>query len=82
MPQATTAEKFAAFGKWRNLHFSHAVRDAVAKGVRYAGMGREHLKYLIAEGLPAKSRGYDMVAKDLTDFETLTKNLAATAKNP
>ena len=54
MPQGTTAEKSAAFGKWRDLHFSHAVRDAVAKGVRYAGMGREHLKYLIAEGLPGQ----------------------------
>ena len=82
MPRGTAAEKGAAFGKWRNLHFSHAVADAVARGVRYIGMGRDHLDYLNAEGLPAKSRGYDMVAKDLTDFRTLTNNLKSSAKSP
>ena len=41
-------------------------------------MGREHLDYLKAEGLPAESRGYDMVAKDLIDFQTLTDNLKRT----
>jgi hypothetical protein len=82
MPRKTADEQNKAFGKWRNLHFSHAVRDAVGRGVRYAGMGREHLKYLIAEGLPAKSKSFDMVAKDLTDFETLTKTRAASAKSP
>ena len=82
MPKGSSADQMAAFGKWRNFHFSHAVRDAAAKGVRYAGMGLEHLKYLRAEGLPPKSADYDMVAKNLIDFETLTKNLAASAKSP
>ncbi|GAA3631782.1 hypothetical protein [Microlunatus ginsengisoli] len=80
MPRGTPDQKGAMFGKWRNLYFSHAVRDAVARGVRYVGMGREHLDYLKAEGLPAQSRGYDMVAKDLNDFATLTNNLKSSAK--
>ena len=82
LPKGSSADQMAAFSKWRNLHFSHAVRDAAARGVRYAGMGLEHLKYLRAEGLPAKSADYDMVGKNLNDFETLTKNLAASAKSP
>jgi len=82
MPRGTDEEKAAAFGTWRNLYFSHATRAAVARGVRYVGMGRAHLDYLKAEGLPAGSRGYDMVAKDLIDFQTLTDNLKRTARNP
>ncbi|MGW0432895.1 hypothetical protein ACWDV4_10165 [Micromonospora sp. NPDC003197] len=83
MPKASGDEREEVFGKWRNLHFSHAVRDAAQRGVRYAGMGRFHLDYLMAEGLPPNSRGYDMSGKDLADFETLTKNLAASAtKSP
>ena len=82
MPRGTSEEKAAAFGTWRNLYFSHATRAAVARGVRYVGMGRAHLDYLKAEGLPAGSRGYDMVAKDLIDFQTLTDNLKRTARNP
>lgn len=82
MPQGKSSEQQAVFDKWRNLHFSHAVRDAAKRGVRYAGMGRFHLDYLTAEGLPPNSRGYDMSGKDLADFEALSKNMAATAKSP
>jgi hypothetical protein len=82
LPRGTETERGAAFGKWRNLYFSHAVRDAVARGVRYAGMGLNHLDYLKAEGLPPKSRAYDMAATDLSDFQTLTNNLKNTAKSP
>jgi hypothetical protein len=81
MPSTTRGDKGKVFALSRNLHFSHAVRDAVGRGVRYAGMGNEHLKYLTREGLPPKSRGYDMTAKDLVDFETLTQNLKSTAKS-
>jgi hypothetical protein len=82
MPRGTAAQQGTAFAAWRNLHFSHTTRAAVARGVRYVGMGREHLTYLKDEGLPRGSRGYDMVAKDLIDFETLTTNLKNTARNP
>jgi hypothetical protein len=81
-PQTTDADKKAVFAKWRNLHFSHAVRDAAQRGVRYAGMGMAHLTYLNNEGLPPNSQGYDMAGKEIADFETLTKNLAASVKSP
>lgn len=80
MKKGSETEKSALFSKWRNLHFLHAVRGAAARGVRYAGMGREHLKYLIGEGLPPNSHPYDMHGKELADFELLTKNLATSAK--
>jgi hypothetical protein len=80
MPHDTQGEKRMTFGKWRNLHFSHAVWDAVERGVRYAGMGNNHLEYLTREGLPPNSRGYDMTSGDLADFQAHTERLAATPK--
>jgi hypothetical protein len=80
MPRDTQFEKRETFGKWRNLHFSHAVVDAVGRGVRYAGMGNEHLRYLTREGLPANSRGYDMTGGDLAAFRARTEELASTPK--
>ncbi len=70
------------FSKWRNLHFSHAVRKAVERGVRYAGMGNLHLKYLLDEGLPPGSQPHDMTGKALAEFEALTKKLASSVKSP
>jgi hypothetical protein len=72
----------AIFSKWRNLHFSHAVWDAVKRGVRYAGMGRLHLDYLVAEGIPPNSHPYDMTGKELAEFEALTNRLASSVKSP
>jgi hypothetical protein len=80
MKRGSAAEKQAVFDKWRNLHFSHAVRDAAARGVRYAGMGKLHLDYLVAEGIPGGSRTFDMTGAYLANAELLTKNLAASAK--
>ena len=80
MKKGSNSEKQGVFDKWRNLHFSHAVRDAAKRGVRYAGMGRAHMDYLIAEGIPANSRTYDMTGKDIADYDQLTKNLAASVK--
>lgn len=79
MKTGTQAEQSAMFSKWRDLHFSHAVKEATARGVRYAGMGKNHMDFLIAEGLPAGSRTYDMTAAGLAAFELLTKNRAASA---
>jgi hypothetical protein len=75
-------ENEAIFSKWRNLHFSHAVWDAVKRGVRYAGMGRLHLDYLVAEGIPPNSHPYDMTGKELAEFEALTNRLASSVKSP
>jgi hypothetical protein len=82
MKSGTDVEKMKVFGKWRNLHFSHAVRDAAKRGVRYAGMGYNHLKYLLSEGLPPNSKPYDMQGADIDKFEALTKKLAAKAAKP
>jgi hypothetical protein len=59
MDKDTLGEQGEVFDEWRNLHFTHAVTDAVARGVRYAGMGRNHLVYLRDKGLPpAPTRGH------------------------
>jgi hypothetical protein len=80
MPRATTAQKVALFSVWRDMEFAHAVRAAVARGVRYAGMGLLHLNALQAEGLPKGSHGFDMVGLDLATFKTQTDTLAGKAK--
>lgn len=80
MKSATRDEKQEVFAKWRNLHFSRAVKDAVGRGVRYAGMGRAHLDYLRAEGLPANSHPHDITGQGIAAAELLTKNLAASVK--
>jgi len=80
MPQAKVGQMGAMFAVWRDMEFSHAVRAAVARGVRYAGMGLLHLVALRAEGLPPGSQGFDMDSLDITAFETRTQDLAAKAK--
>ena len=82
MPRATTAQKSALFAVWRDMEFSHAVRAAVARGVRYAGMGLLHLTALQAAGLPPNSRGYDMDGLDLAAFQARTQDLASRVKPP
>jgi hypothetical protein len=61
MPKDMVWEQGDVFGEWRNLHFAHAVQNAVARGVRYAGMGRAHLVYLEDKSLPNNSYAWDMV---------------------
>jgi hypothetical protein len=82
MPRATAEQKGALFAVWRDMEFSHAVRAAVARGVRYAGMGQLHLAALQAEGLPPNSHAFDMQGLDLADFKTKTDRLAGKAKPP
>jgi hypothetical protein len=82
MDKDTLGEQSDVLDEWRNLHFMHALADAVARGVRYAGMGRNHLVYLEDKGLPAGSHAWDMVGQDIADFEFLTKILAASAQSP
>jgi hypothetical protein len=82
MPRGDQDEKEEVFGKWRNLHFAHATADAVRRGVRYAGMGNDHLRYLRGEGLPANSHPYDMTGSSIVQFETRTLALRGKLKPP
>lgn len=81
MAKGSQLERDAVFSTWRSLHFSHTVRAAAKRGVRYAGMGKDHLVDLITEGIPANSHAYDMTSTgDLARFEALTKKLASSVK--
>jgi hypothetical protein len=61
------------FAQWREMRFLHAVTAAAARGVRYAGMGRNHLTVLLGNGtLPSGATAFDMIGRDLAAFETLT----------
>ncbi|WP_338599218.1 hypothetical protein [Saccharopolyspora sp. SCSIO 74807] len=55
----------------RNKHFKKAVEGAVADGVRYVGMGKDH--YDALDRVPG-ARYYDMVDVDLRQFERETAN--------
>jgi len=72
------------FLKWRDLHFAEVVAKAVRDGVRYVGMGQDHLTELDTKGrLPTGSRGYYLgstgaaahreVGKDISAFERNTR---------
>ena len=82
MPRGSRAERDTAFMRWRDLHFAKTLRDAVNRGVRYAGMGRAHMRFLVADGLPPNTRAFDMVERDLRAFEDLTTLRAASVKAP
>ncbi len=72
-------EKEKIFSEWRDFKFEDSVADATAKGVRYAGMGQNHLKHLIAKGLTADQHPYKMADVDLAKFQADTVALKATA---
>ncbi|ROT29441.1 DUF4157 domain-containing protein [Micromonospora sp. HM5-17] len=72
------------FLKWRDLHFAEAVAKAVRDGVRYVGMGQDHLTELETKRrLPAGSRAYYLgstggaagreVGRDIIEFERNTR---------
>ncbi|WP_309223379.1 DUF4157 domain-containing protein [Micromonospora sp. CP22] len=79
MPTQDADDQGEFFRKWRNLRFLHGVADAAKRGVRYAGMGQDHLDYLLRhrELLPKNIAGYlmDMGSrgKDLEFFEKRTE---------
>ncbi|HAS40265.1 MAG TPA: hypothetical protein DCS93_07290 [Microscillaceae bacterium] len=74
---ATAQQQRGFFGDWRNLYFKKITDDAAAQGVRYAGMGNNHLDYLGAKGMPANSTGFDMTDAgiEMQSFESLTQEL-------
>ena len=79
---ANDQEKETLFYDWRNHHFEDQVRKAARNGVRYAGMGQNHLKYLAKKGLPRNGHPYYMADVDLGKFENHTNALATKAVNP
>lgn len=73
MKQGTAADQQALFMEWRNMHIARNIADAAARGVRYAGIGEEHLKYLVTNNLlPAGSHPYSITAEGLADAVALT----------
>ncbi|MFF5218385.1 DUF4157 domain-containing protein [Micromonospora sp. NPDC000442] len=80
MSTASTAEQGKLFAEWRDLHFLHAVQEAVRSGVRYVGMGRDHLDYMIPARRPDGTSAYDMITKDLARFEEATRTCEELAR--
>lgn len=80
MARGTPAERMRIFSDWRDLNFEHAVADAVARGVRYVGMGNAHLTRMRAVGMPAGTHAFDMTAADITRFERETRRLRRIAR--
>lgn len=60
--KASVEKKKGALALLRNLSFlRHLKAAADRKVVRYAGMGRKHLAYLVSKGLPKDCHAFDMV---------------------
>lgn len=80
----TASEKIALFSDWRDFLFEDNVKAAISRGVRYAGMGLEHLKALKTKSLPSSAHVFDMAraGKEIAGFKNLTKKLEAAAKKP
>ncbi|HEX3045641.1 MAG TPA: hypothetical protein VHY08_12855 [Bacillota bacterium] len=81
-PSISETEKMKLFSDWREYSIEDNVKAAAQRGVRYAGMGRNHMMYLITAGLPTNAHTYDMVAKDILAFEALTQKLKKKAVKP
>jgi hypothetical protein len=77
----TDAEKEKLFSEWRDFKFEDNVRDAAKRGVRYAGMGNEHLKAMKKVGLPNNGHAFDMTSmgKEMVAFKALTDTLKKAA---
>ncbi|HEX4417474.1 MAG TPA: hypothetical protein VH165_06215 [Kofleriaceae bacterium] len=75
--QGRPPEQKTMFRKCRDLNFKNAVKDAAGRGVRYAGMGLNHLESLLRDkdGLPENSHAYDMAGVDISRFRAGTKKL-------
>lgn len=78
LPHTNFQERMTKFGDWRNMHFVNRVTHAAAHGVRYAGMGQQHLLHLQQNNVfPANGRPYDMTptGNAWTGFRDHTQNL-------
>lgn len=59
--RGSPAQQAAMFNRWRDLHFEKNVAAAVADGVRFIGLGVEHVAHLVRDkAVPDGTRVYDM----------------------
>ena len=81
-PKATNEDKGKMFLDWRNRNIANAVKDAARRGVRYAGMGWAHMKYIKDHGAPAGVQIFDMNGDNIIEFENYTDELKSAAGKP
>lgn len=80
---ANDAEKNTLFSNWRNHMFDDQVQAAAGRGVRYAGMGNNHLIYLHDNGLvPGNGHEFNMIDGEMAGFTARTAALNARAVDP
>ncbi|GIG68731.1 hypothetical protein [Phytomonospora endophytica] len=61
LPQDEWWEQKRLFARWRNYHFAVVVAQAAGNGVRYAGMGDYHRRWLLKKNLiPPNTHAYDL----------------------
>jgi hypothetical protein len=77
---ATAEEKSELFSRWRDFSFEDSIAAATKRGVRYAGMGNNHLLHLIEVGLASGQHAFDMQGDAIDGFRTRTKELRKKAK--
>ncbi|HEY1177219.1 MAG TPA: hypothetical protein VGF17_13770 [Phytomonospora sp.] len=76
MKRLTSADQRALFMEWRNRHMAGNVAAAAGRGVRYAGIGADHLAYLVRRNLlPVGSHAYDITQAGLADSVAITAKL-------
>jgi hypothetical protein len=80
--KTSETRKAELFSQWRDFSFEDNVKAATKRGVRYAGMGQNHLDHLVAVGLEKSQHPFEMAGKDITAFKTLTDKLKKAAKTP
>jgi hypothetical protein len=76
---ASDQDKQDMFVNWRNFNFEDSLQDAARRGVRYAGMGANHLAKLRGR-LPPGSHPFDMDGPDLQRFKDETRRLRKLAR--
>lgn len=77
--QVDREKKRTLFKNWRNFKFEDNVKAAALRHVRYAGMGQNHLDYLVQAGLAEGQHPFEMADKDYDAFNALTAKLKAKA---
>jgi hypothetical protein len=80
--ELTDVEKRSLFSEWRDHHFADSVKAATKRGVRYAGMGQNHLNELRASGLDKNQHPYEMNGEDMNRFTSETNRLRGKAQAP
>ena len=71
----TNDDKQKMFNEWRNRNLERSVTDATSRGVRYAGMGANHLDPIKKLGLPPAAHVFNMAGDELVAFGDHTRDL-------